>query len=144
MLGPALPGGELVRGKIVGLMMMEDEKGLDSKVVLSPLDGEGNPLYALTPADQDRIAAYFRTYKAADNGPATSCAAPATHRCCPNPRPPEQANKGLRRRGDQAGRRVVRFHARGVRTAPVTAATRVLPRLNIHISRALGCISTPL
>ena len=39
VLGPALPGGELVQGVIVGLMLMEDEKGLDSKVI-SPVDGE--------------------------------------------------------------------------------------------------------
>ena len=35
VLGPPLPGGRVVRGVIVGLMFMEDEKGLDSKVVLS-------------------------------------------------------------------------------------------------------------
>src|SRR5262245_55310372 len=33
VLGPSLPGGELVRGVIVGLMHMEDEKGYDAKVV---------------------------------------------------------------------------------------------------------------
>ena len=45
VLGPPLPGGELVRGTIVGLMHMEDEKGLDSKVVISPIDNEGRPRY---------------------------------------------------------------------------------------------------
>ena len=35
VLGPPITGGETVRGIIVGLMYMEDEKGLDSKVVLS-------------------------------------------------------------------------------------------------------------
>ena len=35
VLGPAIDGGETVRGVVVGLMCMEDEKGLDSKVVLS-------------------------------------------------------------------------------------------------------------
>jgi hypothetical protein len=38
VLGPPLAGGEFVRGVIVGLMYMEDEKGLDSKVVLSVPD----------------------------------------------------------------------------------------------------------
>jgi hypothetical protein len=35
VLGPPLPGGEFARGVIVRLMYMEDEKGIDSKVVLS-------------------------------------------------------------------------------------------------------------
>ena len=43
VLGPALPGGELAIGVIVGVMFMEDEKGLDSKVVLSPVGGNGRP-----------------------------------------------------------------------------------------------------
>ena len=45
VLGPAIAGGETVRGVIVGLMYMEDEKGLDSKVVLS-LTGRGRPAAA--------------------------------------------------------------------------------------------------
>ena len=32
VLGPPLEGGRMVRGVIVGLMLMEDEKDLDSKV----------------------------------------------------------------------------------------------------------------
>lgn len=71
VLGPALPGGELVQGVIVGLMQMEDEKGLDSKVVVSPVDAEGKPKYQLTPADQTRIGDYFNTYKAKDTDPKT-------------------------------------------------------------------------
>ncbi len=63
VLGPALTGGATVRGVIVGLMFMEDEKGLDSKVVLSPIDGAGRPLHALTDTDRDTIGEYFRTYK---------------------------------------------------------------------------------
>ena len=35
VLGPPLAGGTMVRGVVVGLMHMEDEKGLDLKVVLS-------------------------------------------------------------------------------------------------------------
>lgn len=63
VLGPTLPGGKIVRGRIVGLMLMEDEKGIDSKVVLSPVDRGGRPTHALTPADQDRIGAHFDGYK---------------------------------------------------------------------------------
>lgn len=63
VLGPPLPGGRLVQGVIVGLMFMEDEKGLDSKVVLSVPGADGAPLHALTAQDQRTIAEYFRRYK---------------------------------------------------------------------------------
>ena len=68
VLGPALPGGELVRGVIVGVMFMEDEKGLDSKVVTSPVDGRGRPRYSLSPADRKRIGGYFARYKQHEPG----------------------------------------------------------------------------
>ena len=67
VLGPPLPGGEIVRGVIVGLMYMEDEKGLDSKVVLSPLRS-GKPKYALTDADRTRIGNFFNIYKRHEPG----------------------------------------------------------------------------
>jgi inorganic pyrophosphatase len=63
VLGPAIAGGETVRGVVTGLMYMEDEKGLDSKVVLSTIDRSGRPIYALTTSDQQRMAAYFGRYK---------------------------------------------------------------------------------
>ncbi len=63
VLGPAAAGGALVRGTIVGLMQMEDEKGLDSKVVVSPLGRNGRPLYALTDDDRRRVGEYFKHYK---------------------------------------------------------------------------------
>jgi inorganic pyrophosphatase len=63
VLGPPLPDGEVVRGIIVGFMYMEDEKGLDSKVVLSPVESNGRPRYELTPQVQTEIAEYFRRYK---------------------------------------------------------------------------------
>jgi inorganic pyrophosphatase len=44
-------------------MYMEDEKGLDSKVVLSMPAPAGRPVHELTPDDQRRIAEYFRRYK---------------------------------------------------------------------------------
>lgn len=68
VLGPPLPGGRLVRGLIVGLMFMEDEKGLDSKVVLSVPDRDGRPTHQLTAATQELIAGYFRRYKAHEPG----------------------------------------------------------------------------
>jgi inorganic pyrophosphatase len=63
VLGPPLPGGELVRGVIVGLMYMDDEKGYDAKVVLSPIARDGRATYELTASIRDEIAAYFRRYK---------------------------------------------------------------------------------
>ena len=63
VLGPALPGGELAIGVIVGVMFMEDEKGLDSKVVTSPVDRSGRPRYSLSPTDRKRIGGYFARYK---------------------------------------------------------------------------------
>jgi inorganic pyrophosphatase len=68
VLGPALPGGGLVRGVIVGVMFMEDEKGLDSKVVTSPVDGSGRPRYSLSPADRKRIGGFFARYKQHEPG----------------------------------------------------------------------------
>ena len=68
VLGPPLPGGEVAKGVIVGLMLMEDEKGLDSKVVVSPVGADGRALYELTASDRDRIADYFRRYKQHEPG----------------------------------------------------------------------------
>ena len=68
VLGPPLPGGQLVRGVILGIMFMEDEKGLDSKVVISPLDDKERPRYSLTPEDRKRIGSYFARYKKHEPG----------------------------------------------------------------------------
>ena len=68
VLGPALAGGTVVTGRIVGLMQMEDEKGLDSKVVLSPTDASGRNTEPLTEAERKRIGDYFKRYKAHEPG----------------------------------------------------------------------------
>ena len=68
VLGPPLAGGTFVKGTIVGVMFMEDEKGPDSKVVVSPLDRAGQPRYALTTADMKRIGDYFARYKQHEPG----------------------------------------------------------------------------
>ena len=68
VLGPAIEGGKTVRGVAVGVMYMEDEKGLDSKVVLSLLGRDGRPLHQLTTSDQERIGDYFKRYKAHEAG----------------------------------------------------------------------------
>lgn len=71
VLGPPLKGGQLVKGIIVGVMHMEDEKGLDSKVVLSRVGADGRATHDLTEADLERIADYFNRYKREDNDPKT-------------------------------------------------------------------------
>jgi inorganic pyrophosphatase len=63
VLGPAIEGGRIARGIVVGLMYMEDEKGLDSKVVLSRPAPDGRPLHELTTSEQQRMADYFSRYK---------------------------------------------------------------------------------
>ena len=68
VLGPPLSGGTLVRGVIVGVMFMEDEKGMDSKVVLSRADANGRPLHAMTPQVQREIGDYFKRYKQHEPG----------------------------------------------------------------------------
>ena len=71
VLGPPLKGGQLVKGIMVGIMHMEDEKGLDSKVVLSRLGPDGRATHDLTEADLERIADYFNRYKREDDDPKT-------------------------------------------------------------------------
>ena len=61
--GPPIEGGTLVRGRIIGLMEMVDSGDLDSKVVVSPVDGAGRALHTLTAEDRERIAQFFNTYK---------------------------------------------------------------------------------
>jgi inorganic pyrophosphatase len=59
VLGPPLPGGQVVRGTAVGVMFMEDEKGLDSKVVVTPVGSD----FQLTASVQREVGDYFRRYK---------------------------------------------------------------------------------
>lgn len=68
VLGPPIPWGQLVRGVIVGIMFMEDEKGIDSKVVLSRVDAQGRPITALDAAVQKEIGGYFARYKEHEPG----------------------------------------------------------------------------
>ena len=68
VLGPPLQGGTSVKGTIVGLMHMEDEKGIDSKVVLSLIGSTGELLHPLRIEDQSRIGDYFSRYKQHEPG----------------------------------------------------------------------------
>lgn len=74
VLGPPIPTGQLVTGVPVGLMRMEDEKGHDSKVVLSRVGADGQPTHRLTDADRKRIDDFFTRYKRDDDDPATYAA----------------------------------------------------------------------
>ena len=71
VLGPAIPTGQLVKGAIVGIMHMEDETGLDSKVVISRVGADGKPTHQLTGADLKRMAEFFNRYKSDDDDPKT-------------------------------------------------------------------------
>jgi inorganic pyrophosphatase len=68
VLGPAIDGGTAVTGIAVGIMHMEDERGLDSKIVLSPRTPDGRPRYQLTDADKSRMGGYFARYKKHEPG----------------------------------------------------------------------------
>jgi inorganic pyrophosphatase len=68
VLGPALDGGSLVRGVIVGVMFMEDEKGHDSKVVVSLQRPDRRPVHELTERDRREIGDYFRKYRDGEPG----------------------------------------------------------------------------
>jgi inorganic pyrophosphatase len=68
VLGPPIEGGRLVKGVIVGLMLMDDEKGHDSKVVISPTGPDGRPQHPLTAAERQKIGDYFNRYKKHEPG----------------------------------------------------------------------------
>ena len=68
VLGPPLRGGSTVRGLALAIMHMEDEKGLDSKIVVSPVDGYGRATQPVRPADQRRMTEFFNRYKQHEPG----------------------------------------------------------------------------
>ena len=72
VLGPPIEGGSVVRGLPVGVMVMEDDRILDSKVVVSPVDARGRPLYELTEPIKQQLADFFNRYKLHIPGASTS------------------------------------------------------------------------
>jgi len=68
VLGEPIPGGQLIVGAIVELFVMEDDKGMDSKVVLSRVDADGTPTHTVTEADRKTIGDFFATYKKHEPG----------------------------------------------------------------------------
>jgi inorganic pyrophosphatase len=75
VLGPALSGGRIVHGVVLGLMIMEDGGLADSKAVLSPVDGAGRPLYRLMTRDERTIGPFFERYKRHEQGALASAPA---------------------------------------------------------------------
>lgn len=68
VLGPPIDSGTLVHGVIVGIMHMTDEKGPDSKAVISPVTAGGRARFPLTAADRRRIGDFFDRYKRDEPG----------------------------------------------------------------------------
>lgn len=66
--------GILVSAKIIGLLEMEDEKGLDYKVIavpsatIDPVFGKFNDIKEIPPHYLDRIKHFFENYKALELG----------------------------------------------------------------------------
>ena len=72
VLGPPIEGGQLTRGVPVGVMVMEDDRILDSKVVVTPVDARGLPLYELTEPVKRQLIDFFNRYKLHIPGASTS------------------------------------------------------------------------
>jgi inorganic pyrophosphatase len=68
VLGPRLAPGAWAEGVMLGVLHMEDEKGDDPKIVISPMGEHGRPLFTLTPEDKARVGAWFQRYKANSPG----------------------------------------------------------------------------
>ena len=65
VLGPPAAWRRALRGTIVGLMLMEMRRGLDSKVVLAPVGGEA---FQLTESIKRELTDYFNRYKRHEPG----------------------------------------------------------------------------
>src|SRR5688500_2642762 len=76
VVGGAAPAGTVVRGHVLGLMYMTDEKGSDAKVVVTAEPDAEARKRLLTDAEKDRIAAFFGRYKAIDEDPGTFACVP--------------------------------------------------------------------
>ena len=76
VIGGAAPAGTVVRGHVIGLMYMTDEKGSDAKVVVTPERDAEARKRLLTDAEKNRIATFFGRYKAVDEDPGTFACVP--------------------------------------------------------------------
>jgi inorganic pyrophosphatase len=66
VLGPKLESGAMVKGKIVGVYHMIDEKGFDPHLVISPVGPDGEALFTLDAAKKAEIGAFVDRYKKPD------------------------------------------------------------------------------
>ena len=66
VLGPKIKSGEMLKGKIVGIYHMIDEKGFDPHLVVSPVDDHGRALFELTDQVKQDIASFVDRYKVPD------------------------------------------------------------------------------
>ncbi|HWI16685.1 MAG TPA: inorganic diphosphatase [Vicinamibacterales bacterium] len=72
VLGPPIEGGTFVRGLPVGLMLMEDDHIVDSKVVVTPLGADGKALYEITETVRREVTSFFNRYKSHEPEASTS------------------------------------------------------------------------
>lgn len=72
VLGPPIEGGTMTKGLPVGVMLMEDDHIVDSKVVISPVHAAGVPMYELTDAVKREVGSFFERYKRHIPGATTS------------------------------------------------------------------------
>lgn len=66
VLGPRLEPGTWVEGVILGVLHMEDDKGVDPKVVVATARPDGQPALLLTGDEKARLGAWFARYKSAE------------------------------------------------------------------------------
>lgn len=67
VLGPPIAAGRVVAGTIVGVLYMDDEKGPDAKVIITPKPPPGQKARALSPERQAELSRWFDAYKKADS-----------------------------------------------------------------------------
>lgn len=66
VLGPKVESGTPIKTKIIGIYHMVDEKGFDPHLVASPVDANGDALFALDDAKKAEIASFVERYKKPD------------------------------------------------------------------------------
>jgi inorganic pyrophosphatase len=63
LLGSRKATGSVVRSRVVGVLYLEDEKGLDSKLIAVPASSSIRRLKDLPAATRTRLTTFFNTYK---------------------------------------------------------------------------------
>ena len=76
VVGPSARAGDVVRGYVLGLMPMTDEKGQDAKVIVTTESSAAARHTMLDDVEKARIATFFNRYKAEDDDPQTFACVP--------------------------------------------------------------------